>query len=362
MAEGNQAEERADDNRVRAGRPLESGILDIQGKGVFCGSMISRVTIANYKSIESADFQARRVNVFIGEPNSGKSNILEAVGIASPRAIENLPGAFRAEQAAEFFLDHDLSRTITVALEPLAHFDFRWRDEHFEAGLRAWNAKEGTPCLISADLRSIAAPPDPMVSGPRRYLYRSLGPKEWSNIAVPQLLTPYGANLPGLLSVNKDLRESIAMLFRSMGFRLEIRPTESRISMTKEVDDVLFSFPFEAISETLRRIVFYKAVLESNKDAVLVLDEPEANTFPFYTKYLAERIALDTSNQFFLSTHNPYVLMSIIEKTPQPELAVYVTRMRNYRTEVQLLTPVQCSEALELGMDLFLNLERFFPV
>jgi AAA15 family ATPase/GTPase len=131
--------------------------------------------------------------------------------------------------------------------------------------------------------------------------------------------------------------------------------------MTKEVDDVLYSFPFESISETMRRIVFYKAALESNKDAILVLDEPEANTFPFYTKYLAERIALDTSNQFFLSTHNPYVLMSIIEKTPQVELAVYATRMQNYRTELQLLTSEQCSEALELGMDFFLNLERFFP-
>ncbi len=94
---------------------------------------------------------------------------------------------------------------------------------------------------------------------------------------------------------------------------------------------------------------------------MLVFDEPESNTFPFYTKYLAERIALDTTNQFFLTTHNPYVLMSIIEKTPEAELAVFVTRMRNYRTELHQMTPEELAEALELSMDLFLNLDRYFP-
>jgi AAA15 family ATPase/GTPase len=175
------------------------------------------------------------------------------------------------------------------------------------------------------------------------------------------LSSPYGANLPSLLFTKKELRESVSAFFKSKGFRLELRPQSHEILMSKEVGDVLYSFPFESISETMRRIVFYKAALESNKDAVLVLDEPEANTFPFYTKYLAERIALDETNQFFLSTHNPYVLMSIIEKTPSPDLAVYATRMQNFRTEVQLLSDQQCAEALELGMDLFLNIDRLFP-
>jgi hypothetical protein len=53
--------------------------------------------------------------------------------------------------------------------------------------------------------------------------------------------------------------------------------------------------------------------------------------------------------------------MSIIEKTPQTELAVYATRMRNYRTDVHLLESGECAEALDLGMDVFFNLDRFFP-
>ena len=112
----------------------------------------------------------------------------------------------------------------------------------------------------------------------------------------------------------------------------------------------------------MRRIVFYKAALESNKDAILVWMNRKQIHSHSTLKYLAERIAQDHDKSIFPQcTHNPYVLMSIIEKTPQPELAVYATRMRNYRTELRLLTPEHCAEALELGMDLFLNLERFFP-
>ena len=101
------------------------------------------------------------------------------------------------------------------------------------------------------------------------------------------------------------------------------------------MDDELFSFPYDSISETWRRIVFYMAVLETNQESILLLDEPEANTFPFYTAYLAERIALDESNQFFLTTHNPYILSSIVGKTPVKDLAVFVATMENFCTTTQ---------------------------
>src|SRR6185503_18698496 len=102
------------------------------------------------------------------------------------------------------------------------------------------------------------------------------------------------------------------------------------------VEDQLFKHPYESVSETLRRVVFFMAVLETNHNATLLLDEPEANTFPFYTAYLAERIALDDSNQFFLSTHNPYVLGSIVGKTPVKDLNVFVTVMDGFYTELKL--------------------------
>ena len=87
-------------------------------------------------------------------------------------------------------------------------------------------------------------------------------------------------------------------------------------------------------------------------------DEPEANTFPFYTKYLAERIALDETNQFFITTHNPYLLSSIIEKTPKDKLAVFVTRMEKFETKVKQVPEKNLPELLELDSDVFFNLDR----
>lgn len=45
--------------------------------------MISHLKIKNFKSIRDLSLDCKRVNVFIGEPNTGKSNILESLGILS---------------------------------------------------------------------------------------------------------------------------------------------------------------------------------------------------------------------------------------------------------------------------------------
>ncbi len=41
--------------------------------------MIEKLAIKNFKSIKELDIDCRRINLFIGEPNTGKSNILEAL-------------------------------------------------------------------------------------------------------------------------------------------------------------------------------------------------------------------------------------------------------------------------------------------
>lgn len=324
-------------------------------------SKIHRVHIKNYKSIEEVDFQARRVNVFIGEPNSGKSNLLEAIGWLCEGTLSEFRKLFRCLTAVDLFPDTDLSKTISISLDEWSVSLGLTKDQQAIAAIYMRSNKlrghvrflgngelDGAPGLSESPIRCYTYQPTwvSLTQAPEQYGF---------------LRPPYGRNLADLIYSHAALRTSVGELLRSKGFRLEIRPQKREMLFSKEVDGVIFSYPFEAMSETLRRIVFYKAVLETNRDSVLVLDEPEANTFPFYTKYLAERIALDETNQFFLTTHNPYVLMSIIEKTPKADLAVYVTRMHNYRTELRLLGDSELSEALDLGMDLFLNLDRYFP-
>jgi len=52
--------------------------------------MIEQVSISNYKSILFQQFSLGRVNMFIGHEGSGKTNILEAFGIASAAHDETL--------------------------------------------------------------------------------------------------------------------------------------------------------------------------------------------------------------------------------------------------------------------------------
>ncbi|RLI82013.1 hypothetical protein DRP04_04880 [Archaeoglobales archaeon] len=46
---------------------------------------VREVEIENFKSIKHLKLECRRINVFIGEPNTGKSNIIEAIVVSSPQ-------------------------------------------------------------------------------------------------------------------------------------------------------------------------------------------------------------------------------------------------------------------------------------
>ena len=45
-------------------------------------TMIRNLHISNYKSIKRLDLDCERINVFVGDPNTGKSNILEALDLS----------------------------------------------------------------------------------------------------------------------------------------------------------------------------------------------------------------------------------------------------------------------------------------
>jgi len=56
--------------------------------------MIRTIEIKNYKSIDQLTLELGRVNVFIGENGCGKTNILEAIGLAAAAAANKLDNEF----------------------------------------------------------------------------------------------------------------------------------------------------------------------------------------------------------------------------------------------------------------------------
>jgi len=315
--------------------------------------MIGPVHIRNYKSIRELDLEARRVNVFIGEPATGKSNIIEALAWFAPGTGQAASEILRCRTLADLFFDQKVSEGLSIKAGPWQiSLKLNGNTGQFEATI---NEETQKPQSFLVSLQSVNWIL-PIKTSFRYYAFKPLA--NFPNRGPGVLNPPFGDNLPAILYTNETLRRKIGDLIREKGYRLQLKPTENELLISKDVGDEIYSYPWMTVSETLRRIAFFMAMLETNRDVALLLDEPETNTFPFYTKYLAERIALDDTNQFFITTHNPYLLSSVVEKTPKDNLAVFVTQLKNFETIVKTVPENKLSELLDLDADAFFNLDK----
>jgi hypothetical protein len=70
------------------------------------------------------------------------------------------------------------------------------------------------------------------------------------------------------------------------------------------------------------------------------------------------RMARDLNVHFAVSTCNPYVLLSLIVKTPASQLTVLVGDSDS--KEFRRLTKTQIEEILDLEVDVFFNIDKLF--
>ena len=85
--------------------------------------MTKVLDIKNFKSVKALKLDCKRLNVFIGEPNTGKSNILESLGFLSycfhgspTGGTDNQLKAFvRYENTGNLFYDQGLENAIEVS-------------------------------------------------------------------------------------------------------------------------------------------------------------------------------------------------------------------------------------------------------
>ena len=324
--------------------------------------MIKKLTIKNFKSIKDLTIPCKKLNVFIGEPNSGKSNIIEGLALQSQNAIgvELNKQMFRYKTIGNLFYDFNINNSIEVITDErhtILNYAIRENgvpEDQFHF-LSDSEKNIDQPAKISHDGKLINAG---KLSSTNVHFYEYKRLSSFANTYMPHLSVPYGENLPSLLLSNTEYKKWVSEFLKSKGLTLTLMPTENEILASKLVDDEIYSYPYFTLSETLQRIIFYTIALKSNKDNIILFDEPESNTFPFYTKYLAERIALDKTNQFFITTHNPYLLLSLIEKSKQEDLNVCIVQMKNYQTIVSELKNEQVSEVLDLNSDVFFNFDK----
>jgi len=311
--------------------------------------------IENFKSIKLLSINCRRVNLFIGEPNSGKSNFLEAIGVLSHLFHGSIQDFVRFETMTDLYYDHILEDPLEIRFDEIS-IKLNFKDGRFTCNIHEGNK---TARLFTYRYDGGSAPSKhPYFKRFKFYRFakQSDFPRQESEFLNP----PDGDNLLHVILTRKGLRRIIKEIFDKFGYRIVFRPREGKIEVQKESEDILFSFPYSLSSDTIQRLIFYLAAIHSNKNSIVTFEEPEAHAFPYYTKYLAETIALDkNNNQYFIATHNPYFLTSILEKTPKKEVAIFATSLVKYQTKAKPLTAKQKEEILDLGSAVFFNIKNF---
>ncbi|MHA1280899.1 MAG: AAA family ATPase [Promethearchaeota archaeon] len=306
--------------------------------------MIKKITIESFKSIKSLEFKCNRINVFIGPPNSGKSNILEALAypcylFMSEKMEMNLRDFIRYYHKSDLFYDNEVANPINIRFDDyllkikLNGAD-KTKEELFKSG------KE----ISIADYQ-----------GPFFRYYKFIDIESFNSTLTEFLLPPNGKNLLFLLLTHKNLKEMIIEILKPFNLSLGLRKNEYKIEVTKNVDGITISYPYSTVSDTLKRLIFHIIAIETNFNSVLIFEEPEMHAFPHYSKFFAEKVALNknNNNQYFFSTHNPYFLLSLLQKTN--DVNVFATYWANSQTNLQLLDN---EEILSYESDIFFNLDN----
>ncbi len=323
--------------------------------------MIKKVHIKNFKTLKDLAFPCTRMNLFIGDTSTGKTNILEALTLLSRGSMSN--GKFdqrliRYDDIEDLFPLRELSEPMVVDIGALkGTMGFENGEFHWTVQEQLSGSAESKGLTADISTQGKFRNPFQHTTHLRRYAY---DPEvRFGHNMMKELEPPYGANFPGLLAANKGLRSNISNVLEGTGLRLEVNLKENVVRLSKLTDEnVVVTLPYGNLSDTIKRYLFMYAILETVKGFTLLFDEPEQNTFPFYTKHMAEMMALDKENQYLITTHNEYLFRSVVEKTPAKELSVFISHLDgDGSTQLKRLSGAELAELLD--GDIFFNLDRY---
>jgi predicted ATPase len=334
-------------------------------------NFIEHIRVTNFKSMRNLEVEGcRRINLLIGYPNVGKSNLLEALSLFSVpflRRGENLNKFIRSENQREIF--HNALHTECSVLTNVAKVLLFVKEDFLRLSTQIGNGKDEL-MLFDGKLRLTSNSSD-IDTGVKRYIFAPNKP--YRGVSSRVLRPPYGENISEILANDAmTLFDADAVTlsnvtrwmddeFAKIGLEYILDMSAHSIRVQRRIDGAkVFQQPYSSIADTLQRIIFYKTAIASNKNSVLLFEEPEAHAFPPYIKTITQDIIDSTSNQFFIATHSPIILNDFIEyANTRKEVAIYLLSLKDGQTAAKRLSDQEVEGVYSYGEDLFFNIEKF---
>jgi AAA15 family ATPase/GTPase len=346
---------------------------------------IRDIEIRHFKSIQHLKIDGcKRINVFIGFPNTGKSNILEALSLFSvDRPKVRFSTFIRAEALTTLFFNGNVVDEIEIRINGnnvmlgglmfSSEIRFTWLLEDHDLippqakDILHYNKVETVDeitdwdSIFTRQVRSHEFVEDLQKKGLladiKKYNFQKNS--NYYSVKYDSLAVPFGENIFDIVRTHQHIRSEVAALFDFYNLELLYNSTEKKFSILKRLDKgTVFTIPYPLVSDTLQRLVFYKAAIKSNKDSILLFEEPEAHMFPPYMREFTADVIFDKSNQFFIATHSPYIL-DAFALDAKDDLAVYLVYYENGETKIKLMSEKNMDDLREYGVDLFYNLESY---
>lgn len=354
-------------------------------------NFIDNIEIKNFKSIRHQKIEGcKRVNVFIGYPNVGKSNILEALALFSiDDQSPDFSSFIRIENLTTLFFNANIEKQSEIKINDKHRFVARFKTDSIlfmqqferdgtsfekeDTGMMfldessdVWNKKmfqlgEGKEKKIFNYSGSVLGKENELAIFKR---YDFLKKISYLSSGVFSLSYPYGENIFSIISSNSLLKKEVEELFKPYSLELLYDTREQKFAILKRTNTGIFSIPYELVADTLQRLIFYKAAIMSNKNCVLLFEEPEAHMFPPYiSKFTSDIVNDENINQYFITTHSPFVLNDLIANVEKEEVAVYIVSYEQETGEslVHRMNDDDIHEAYQFGYDFFMNIDQFIP-
>ncbi|MEG3837016.1 MULTISPECIES: AAA family ATPase [unclassified Microcoleus] len=352
--------------------------------------MIGEVRIENYKSIQKLKLELGRLTVLIGENGCGKSNILEAIALASAAADDKLDNEFLASRGIRVTepqlmrsafekenLDKDISIEIrgnndTIKIRFILNNDntpyARWRN-HFYYGIseEERNLERAYRPLAAWEYNSFLDSRDRQYQFIRKTNIKTLKIQEFiiyspENIALRTFekegqIQPLGINGEGLFKLlkvlNSDNQEQLNEINKKLQLidwfqDFEAPPNLSSIQNSLQIKDRyldpdLAYFDQRSSNEGFLFLLFYFALFISDiTPKFFAIDNIDASLNPRLCRRLMQELvelAKKHDKQVIFTTHNPAVLDGLDLGDEEQRLFVIYRSQLGHTKAIRILKP-----------------------